>query len=454
MAKKCRWFLILPWLLAVFAVRGQAQTDTLNHADWKLYWTNEFGVPGDSSVVAGHWQFAYPWGRNLGGFEDQYYTGEQVNVDRAGVLQLTARRRDAPRAYAVGGSAVRQLHYDAGMIYSSPVKDTLGPAGYATGRAGFAYGLFEIRCRLPRTPSSFSSFWLFGHPDEVDVFETGAPEAITNNIILHNHSFWRRGPLDAAGEASQSLFYWTGPRPLADDFHTLAVSWQPQELVYYFDGIAIRHETRLLPLGIPLSVISNLGMPVWSKEGADSLGIDYIRVYKARALPRAPLAPVAPAPGMMQEPHTTAAVLGGAGSRQRWGLLARPDRRPRLALQHNRNPRDFNTLALPVQGHWLTPLLAFNDTETPQHWLASPDSSRSALSWALYDLCGKMVRSGQQLPAASWPLAWPGMAPGAYSLRLRIGPRQVRQTVFILGRPEEVVFSPEWLRVPPPTAAN
>ncbi|MBH8558776.1 glycoside hydrolase family 16 protein [Hymenobacter negativus] len=443
------WLLVARLAVVAGTAHGQAPPDTLRHANWQLYWANEFNTPGDSSVVAARWQFAYPWGRNLGGSEGQYYTGEQVAVDSAGLLHLRARLRDTPRPYRA-----RQLRYDSGMLFSRSGKDSLALVGCDNSRTGFTYGLFEIRCRLPRADASTSAFWLYGAPDEVDVFEAGGQEEITNNIILWNHEFWRLGQPGIANEASQSFFHWTGPGRLTDSLHTYAVSWQPQELVYYFDGVAIRHETRLLPLGCPLDVISNLGMYSWAQTRTASLDIDYIRVYKQPkgTVARPPVAPVAPAPGILQFPHTTAGVLGAEPPEMRWRWQEHPNQRPRLELVYNRNPHDFASLPLPVRGRWLAPLVAFNDADSPRHRVASPDSGRSSLSWTLYDLCGQPVRSGQQLPAVAWELSWPALPPGAYSLRLRAGTHQVRQTVYQLGRPDATVFTPEWLAGPPAPA--
>ncbi|GAB3878043.1 hypothetical protein GCM10028824_39210 [Hymenobacter segetis] len=440
-------------LASATTAAGQSRPDTLRHAQWQLLWGSEFNTPGDSSVVADHWRFAYPWGHNLGGYEDQYYSGQQVAVDSAGLLHLRARRRAEPRPYAG-----RQLHYESALLFSTHRRDSLMSAGCPEGSTGFSFGLFEIRCRLPRKEASSSSFWLFGHPDEVDVFEAGSPpEIIGNNIILWSHPYWRPGPLGADKESSQSFYYWPGPGSITDDFHTFALSWQPDEMVYYFDGIAIRHETRYLPLGCPLDVIANLAMMSWSRDRADTYDIDYIRVYTSRQpAPTPPVTPVGPVVGVGRLPRATVAVLGEAGAEMSWQVQEPPGQRPRLALQQNLNPREFNFLALPVRQRWLTPLVAYHDVNSPRHRIASPDGGRSSLSWTVYDLCGQPVLSGQQLPAAGWELAWPTLAPGAYSLRLRMGTCQVRQTMYVLGRPDEVVFTPEWLAPPTqlPAAAN
>jgi beta-glucanase (GH16 family) len=59
-------------------------------------------------------------------------------------------------------------------------------------------------------------------------------------------------------------------------FHTLALSWLPQELVYYFDGVPIRRERRLLPLGCQVDIIANLAVFTWARAQAASMDIDYI----------------------------------------------------------------------------------------------------------------------------------------------------------------------------------
>jgi|GEM_PF-6309778 len=449
MTKAFHFLLLAQCLLTGGPGRGQGLPDTLRHADWRLYWASEFDTPGDSTTLARQWQFAYPWGRNLGGAEGQYYTGQQVTVDTAGVLHLRARRRAQPRPYPAAGQ-VRQLDYESGMIFSRPVHDSMRLAGCGD-RPGFTYGLFEIRCRMPGTPNTFPAFCLYGFPDEVDIFEAGGSDVLSNNVVLWNHEYWRLGPTDASSEFSQSFFYWTGPGHLTDDFHTLALSWLPQELVYYFDGVPIRRERRLLPLGCQVDIIANLAVFTWARAQAASMDIDYIRVYKPRlGLPQTPVSPTAPATTYFNGPRATDAVLGGARAEMRWRLHEPSRKVPRLVVQTNINPRNFFSLPLPTAGRWTAPLTAFNEADTPRHWVASPDSGRTSLHWTLDDLCGQPVRRGQQPPAWGWELAWPDLPPGAYSLHLRIGDRQqVRHVVYQLGRPFEQAFTPEWL-IPAP----
>lgn len=447
-------FLVVACTWLAGAVRGQALPDTLRHADWQLLWANEFATPGDSTVLTSGWRFAYPWGRNLGGFEDQYYSGQQVGVDSAGHLRLRAQRRSTPRLYPSGGGGTRALHYESGMVFSTFKRDSVSLPGCPPNREGFSYGLFEIRCRLPRTTATSSAFWLYGHPDEVDIFEAGRPELLSNNMILWSHSYWRPGPLGQDKEETQSFYFWPGPGSVTDAYHTFALSWKPQELTFYFDGIPIRRERRFLPLGCPMDLIANLAMMTWSRARFDSFDIDYIRVYRARQQAvQPPVAPMAPVVGLARQPRTTEAVLNAARSETTWQLLELPGKRPRLALSQNLNPRDFTSLALPSGRHWLPAVVSYSDGETPRHQLVSPDSARTDLTWTLYDLCGRPAHSGHQPPAAAWNLTWPDLAPGSYVLYLRLGTRQVYQKVYHLGRPLSQAFTDEWL-LPTPAVTD
>ena len=253
-------FCLLIVLLPITAGCAWAQNapDTLQHSAWKLYWTNEFNTPGDSNQVANKWRFSYPWAHNLGSAEAQFYSGDDILVDSVGQLHLRAHRRNTPRPYHIYGGELRQLDYESGMLFSKFKGDSMQLPGCAPTRTGFTYGLFEIHCRLPRTSATSSAFWLYGLPDEVDIFEAGTPELVGNNVILWNHPYWRPGFPGVGPEGCQSMYYWPGPGSVTDGFHTFALSWEPQEMVFYFDGIPIRRETRFLPMGCPLDLIANL----------------------------------------------------------------------------------------------------------------------------------------------------------------------------------------------------
>ena len=218
-----RGLLLLAWCSP--PAPGQAvapPADTLNYADWRLVEDENFDEDGDSTLLTPRWRFAYPWGRNLGGLLTEYFTGQEVNV-RDGTLRLTAHRLPQPRRYVLG-SEIRALRYTSGMLYSRRnAPDSLRPAACGQGD-GYGYGLFEIRCRLPFDTGSYPAFWLYGAPDEVDMFEA-SPSGFSNNVHLHPHPYWRQGPVEE--DECPCNYYWPGAEAFTEQYHRYAVAWLP-----------------------------------------------------------------------------------------------------------------------------------------------------------------------------------------------------------------------------------
>lgn len=413
-----RWGLVFAALgaLGLAGPRAQAQ-GPLRYDDWRLEWAEEFDQPGDSSLLAARWQFAYPWGRALpANPETEYYTGAALRL-AGGQLHLDARRLPVPRHY-LG----RDLHYTSGMLFSRhPAPDTLQPAA-CRGGEGFSYGLFEIRCRQPRDPTAFPAFWLFGTPDEVDIFEGST--VISNGVHLNPHPYWR--PNQPA--QSCACAYTADPRhPLHEDFHTYGVAWLPGELVFYFDGYPIRRETRYVPLGCPLSLIANLAMWNWATAASAELAIDYIRVYRPRQLPVRLAAHPGPPPATAWQPTAADPDRPDPAPRQLWQAQPAAPGRLRLALLDNLNPACESVTPLPTAAGWSPPWVLV-DGLPALRVRAAPVPAE----WALYGLAGNRVLSGAVPAGAEWQPAWAAVPPGAYQLWLRQGPAQTRQRVLVV----------------------
>lgn len=426
--------LILVVLLANVA-RAQG---SLRYDNWRLEQADEFNTPGDSAGVAAHWAFAYPWGRSLGG-EAEYYTGSEVNV-RGGELLLTAHRLATPRPYP--GQGNRPLRYTSGMLYGRhPTTDPLRPPPCPSGN-GLSYGLFEIRCRQPRVRESWPAFWLYGSPDEVDIFE-GDGQGFSDNVHLHDNDYWRPGPVEQIG--CQCFFYWPGARPLSAAYHRYTLEWLPDRLVYYFDGVPIRRETRFRPLGCAMAVIANLAMVAWENAPADTFAIDYIRIYRPRQLPAAPFGSPASQPlrdGHYKVPHLDAPEQSNPYGPRTWELARTAAGQLRLALRDNLNPPCGCTLPLPTGPDWQAPWLVGPGTSP----IAVQCTQADTLAWTLLDAQGHTLRQGEAPPGELWRPPLTGLAPGTYQMRLRAGPDQGLQPVFVLGQPANSQPTAEWLQ--------
>ncbi len=155
---------------------------------------------------------------------------------------------------------------------------------------GFLWGMFEIRCKLPKIAGEFISYWLTGTnswPPEIDVFE----------YRNDNHrQYWSTIHWSEVNDPH----LWCGktynyPSDLTNDFHTWTLVWTPKHVTWFFDNKELRTDN--IDVHIPGSSIYNIGsICQWHKmlqqigvavdnpDGNttyfDPLIVDYIKVYK------------------------------------------------------------------------------------------------------------------------------------------------------------------------------
>ena len=430
------WWLL--WLACSTPPPAQAQ-GPVHYADWQLEWAEEFNAPTDTVALAARWRFAYPWGRNLAGNpESEYYSGRGVQPTANGVMHLVAQRLDTPVVYRG-----KSLRYSSGMLLSRKSHDQFLPATCWQQGEGFSYGLFEMRCRLARTHTAWPAFWLYGGvPDEVDIFESDV-SSFSSTIHINNEPGWR--PTQARPETCACTYFNADPASnLCDQFHTYGLCWQPNELVFYFDGVPIRHETRHVPTGCPMYLIANLAIVDWATAATDTLTVDYIRVYRPKALPQPTAMPAGaylPQPELKWLPATTHPGRADQSSFQGWQLRRRSATRLSFELTDNYNPSCNLALPLPIAGHWAPAWLLTHGT--PEVRVALPGTD--TVHWELRDLTGRLWLRGHHAPGRLWRPQWPTLPPGGYCLQVRQGQARGIQAVTILGRPAGSAPTTQWL---------
>ena len=414
---------------------GRTPVPRLDYQSWRFAEGEEFDKDGDSTLLAPRWRFDYPWGRNLGGFLTEYYTGQEVRL-RGGSLRLTAHRLSPPRRY-IAGAETRTLYYTSGMLYRSRnAPDSLRPVGCAPDD-GFGYGLFEARCRLPASVAFNPAFWLFGNPDEVDVFEASST-GFSNNVHLHAHAYWRPGPVEES--ECPCNYYWPAAAAFTEQYHRYAVAWLPDGLTFYFDGVPIRRETRFRPLGCTLTPIVNLSVWAWAVAEKDSLVVDYLRVYRPRQAPPLRFGTEAerlPTPGTLQMPRAVQPERSNPPGQQRWRLQRTGLADLTLALTDNFNPACGTTLPLPTGPVWCPPWVVGLAAPPPAVTVADT----ATLHWNISDAQGRCAAAGH-VPApalgamaASWLLPVAVLPPGAYRVRLLLDGAVRYQPLYVIGRP-------------------
>lgn len=176
---------------------------------------------------------------------------------RGGVLEITAQPVPPQLADRLGG-----FRYTSGLISSQPSFTQ-------------TYGYFEMRAKLPRGKGVWPAFWLLPAdlewPPEIDVMESiGDPSKVY--VTAHSKTVKAEG---------------TAVDVTPDDFHTYAVSWDRDQLIWFVDGREVKRQPTPPDMHKPMYLLANLalggdwaGQPDATTPFPARLSIDYIRAYR------------------------------------------------------------------------------------------------------------------------------------------------------------------------------
>jgi beta-glucanase (GH16 family) len=249
---------------------------------WDLVWSDEFDDPAGTPPNAAHWTHELGDGTvngipGWGNSELQYYTESTENsaTDGEGNLVITASEADSSL-----------------MCY-------YGPCEYTSARliswhkAEFAYGRIEARIQVPQGAGLWPAFWSLG----TDIGEVGWPQTGEIDIMEFvgrqpNEIF---GTIHGPGYSGGSSFgnVYDFGFPVYDDYHTLAIEWQPDDIGWYVDGM-LYHQASPAdvapnewvfnhPFFIIMNVAigGNFGGPVGPETTfPQTMKVDYVRVYQ------------------------------------------------------------------------------------------------------------------------------------------------------------------------------
>ncbi len=259
--------------------------DGTREGDWELLYEDDFdgaaGAPPDPTLWSaeigdGTVGNAPGWGNN----ELEYYTDDSENValDGAGHLVITARE--------VAPDIGLECYY--------------GPCRYTSARLvtqdklEFTYGRVEARMRLPQGQGIWPALWMLGGDfgevswptsGEVDIMEHIGREPGTVYGTVHGPGYAGASGVGGAFELAAGAF--------ADDFHTFALEWRPDELQWYVDDeLFFTLTPDSLPsdsewvFDQPFFLLLNLavggnwpGNPDETTRFPQTLTVDYLRVY-------------------------------------------------------------------------------------------------------------------------------------------------------------------------------
>jgi len=234
---------------------GQPVSDLQNN--WSLAFSDEFNGP---DLDLSRWVPRDPLNKQRGR-QFQSYIPEAVQLS-GGQLHLTASR--APETEASTGFDGNARSYISGVV------STFGTFAQT-------YGRFEIRCRVPAARGLRPGFQLLPVPlgplPEIDVFEL--PGNARSDTAFSN----RWGTEQTQRSYGDSV---AGP-DLSAGFHTIAVEWDPDKIIWFIDGKEKFRSVDGVPHQ-PMYLLLYLAVDGKSSPPAvpASFDIDYIRVYQHR----------------------------------------------------------------------------------------------------------------------------------------------------------------------------
>lgn len=233
---------------------------------WNLIWHDEFD---GEAIDTNNWTYdlgAGGWGNG----EAEYYTSRPENARlENGMLVIEARQEKFEDSY-----------------YTSARLKTQG-------LQSFQYGRMEARLKVPSGKGLWPAFWMLGSnfngnnwPDcgEIDIMEYIGKEPDLIFGTLHGPGY--SGALGFSQWNRQTY-------NIADDFHTYAIEWEPDQIRWFYDGVQY-HTVSRTDIGDrewvfdqPFFFIINLavGGQLPGPVGLDTvfptqLYVDYVRVYQ------------------------------------------------------------------------------------------------------------------------------------------------------------------------------
>ena len=245
--------------------------------DARLVWHDEFN---GSALDPRKWQF--DTSRNKVGWfngEKQYYSAGRHNMRvRGGVLTIEARHEKLdPKAFPDWGGQ----EYTSGKIFSKG--------------AGWKYGFFEVRAKLPCAPGTWPAIWMLPvhmttWPDdgEIDIMEQVGAEPNLIYASLHTKLF---NHTIKTQRSAQRLVPTS-----CDAFHVYQLDWRPDSITIGVDGHGILRVRNNVPGGkgawpffTPFKMILNLAIGgdwaaakgIDDAEMPQQMKVDYVRVWQA-----------------------------------------------------------------------------------------------------------------------------------------------------------------------------
>jgi beta-glucanase (GH16 family) len=198
-----------------------SRNDTADAAVGAVTFEDNFTGPSGAGIDGTKWIYE-PGEPGRGNHERQWYTDNSHNVhlDGNGNLEIVAIKEGGFNCW-------------------------YGPCQYTSGRVRTmtkftqAYGHFEARIKIPGGQGIWPAFWMLGGNNwptdgEIDVMENVGKEPNVVHGTIHGPGY--SGAAGPGGSRDIGT-------PVSNDFHTYAVDWSPNLIVWTMDGVEYTRKT-------------------------------------------------------------------------------------------------------------------------------------------------------------------------------------------------------------------
>ena len=209
-------------------------------------------------------------GVGWGNKERQYYIPTLAKIDAEGKLHIDATRTGAN---------------EYNCYYKTPC-EWISSKYITKDKVGFKYGRMEARIKGPVGAGTWGAFWMLGADiderrwpwcGEIDVTELVGKDPLLNYGYLHG---LLSGGFGGRGQTVEM------PNGFADEYHTYAIDWFPDQIDWYVDGVLFGSQQKVdrdwvfdheFYLVMNLAMGGNLGGPIKSDLNQARMSFDWIR---------------------------------------------------------------------------------------------------------------------------------------------------------------------------------
>ncbi|GAA2393426.1 ricin-type beta-trefoil lectin domain protein [Dactylosporangium salmoneum] len=264
-------------LVASLVATGLAVVSAQSAAQAAVVWNEDFNGGSGAGVDTSKWNFD-TGGGGFGNSELEYYNSGTSNVyqDGQGHLVIEARRESGGRSCWYG-----TCQWTSGRIQTA-------------GKFTQLYGHVEARIQVPKGNGLWPAFWMLGGSNwptdgEIDIMENVGRDPNTVYGTIHGPGYSGGNAVGGTRNIGQAL---------GNAFHTFAVDWSPNLIVWTIDG---SEYFRATPANIrgnkwvydhPFFIILNLavggnfpGSPDGSTPSVNRMLIDYVHVSTSDTTP-------------------------------------------------------------------------------------------------------------------------------------------------------------------------